>query len=407
MALRHPLLIVNLETLLNLVGSSRNQSLSSLTHGWPYQSCLLSYLKHTLMFANTKAVRPFVLNLVPGLHYLLLWGRNCQVRVCSGKPMTIFASRKGFYPAGKHLLLSHSLVGLLQEISRIFNGLLPKTRLFFTTSFVADDIGEVVGVARTGSNRSSTGPTNSVLHEEKVGDLSITVTRDVADASTKIDGKNDGSRVLGLSHEELAKRNLIKGVTADESATVHINTSTLGIVVVRHCGYTIVVKVDAEVNWDGKPIPQDIDVEDQPERGANALNVNSLRMLLHKSSTPSPSGGGLSIDICPSVTSVLTLLQIKLPVNEDQTLWKVGTLPPGLMTFYSTTKSLDKAWYVLGLGYNPSTHMDEINKFVVNSFQWGYEYQWRSDIAMNQFRNLWTKYVDSETEFVQICNFGL
>ncbi|GJX54171.1 hypothetical protein Tco_0282540, partial [Tanacetum coccineum] len=83
-----------------------------------------------------------------------------------------------------------------------------------------------------------------------VGDLSITVTRDVADASTKIDGKNDGSRVLGLSHEELAKRNLIKG------------------------GYTIVVKVDAEVNWDGKPIPQDIDVEDQPEGGANALNVN-------------------------------------------------------------------------------------------------------------------------------------
>ncbi|GJV25858.1 protein TSS [Tanacetum coccineum] len=63
----------------------------------------------------------------------------------------------------------------------------------------------------------------------------------------------------------------------------------------------------------------------------------------------------------------------KLPHNEDQTLWKVGTLPPGLMTFYSTTKSLDKAWYVLGLGYNPSINMDEINKAVVNSFQWGYE----------------------------------
>ncbi|GJZ04525.1 hypothetical protein Tco_0537800 [Tanacetum coccineum] len=261
MALRHPLLIVNLETLLNLVGSSRNQSLSSLTHGWPYQSCLLSYLKHTLMFANTKAVRPFVLNLVPGLHYLLLWGRNCQVRVCSGKPMTIFASRKGFYPAGKHLLLSHSLVGLLQEISRIFNGFgnLPygfRSNTWAVPPVVADNPslfpplpveddnwgGSGSGQGRDGkydhkpwakefsflaampwSNRSSTGPTNSVLHEEKVGDLSITVTRDVADASTKIDGKNDGSRVLGLSHEELAKRNLIKGVTADESATVHIS----------------------------------------------------------------------------------------------------------------------------------------------------------------------------------------
>lgn len=44
--------------------------------------------------------------------------------------------------------------------------------------------------------------------------------------------------------------------------------------VVRHCGYTAVVKVAAEVNWDGKPIPKDIDIDDQPEGGANALNVN-------------------------------------------------------------------------------------------------------------------------------------
>ena len=52
------------------------------------------------------------------------------------------------------------------------------------------------------------------------------------------------------------------------------DTSTLGVVVVRHCGYTAVVKVMAEVNWEGKPIPQDIEIEDLPEGGANALNVN-------------------------------------------------------------------------------------------------------------------------------------
>ena len=44
--------------------------------------------------------------------------------------------------------------------------------------------------------------------------------------------------------------------------------------VVRHCGYTAVVKVSDEVNWEGNPIPQDIDIEDQPDGGANALNVN-------------------------------------------------------------------------------------------------------------------------------------
>lgn len=65
--------------------------------------------------------------------------------------------------------------------------------------------------------------TSSILHQEKLGDLIIKVTRDVPDASTKLDCKNDGSQVLGVSQEELAQRNLLKGITADESATVHVS----------------------------------------------------------------------------------------------------------------------------------------------------------------------------------------
>uniref|UniRef100_A0A5B7BBA0 Clu domain-containing protein n=1 Tax=Davidia involucrata TaxID=16924 RepID=A0A5B7BBA0_DAVIN len=301
-----------------------------------------------------------------------------DVRVCSGKPTTIVASQKGFYPAGKHILLSHSLVGLLQEISRVFDaaykalmkaftehnkfGNLPygfRANTWVVPPVVADNPsllpplpvedenwgGNGGGQGRDGKHDyrqwakqfsilaampcktaeerqirdrkafllhslfvdvsvfkavaaikhlidnnqcSPNGPSASVLHEERIGDLLIRVTRDVPDASTKLDGKNDGSQVLGMSQEELAKRNLLKGITADESATVH-DTSTLGVVVIRHCGYTAVVKIMAEVNWKGNPIPQDIDIEDQPEGGANALNVNSLRMLLHKSSTPQSS----------------------------------------------------------------------------------------------------------------------
>ncbi|KDP38729.1 hypothetical protein JCGZ_04082 [Jatropha curcas] len=301
-----------------------------------------------------------------------------DVRVCSGKPMTIVASRKGFYPAGKHVLLCHSLVSLLQQISRVFDaaykalmkaftehnkfGNLPygfRANTWVVPPVVADNPsvfpplpdedenwgGSGGGQGRDGKHdhrpwakefailaampcktaeerqirdrkafllhslfvdvsvlkavvaikciidnnqNSLNDPIKSVLLEEKVGDLIIKVTRDVPDASTKLDCKNDGSRVLDMSQEELAQRNLLKGITADESATVH-DTSTLGVVVVRHCGYTAVVKVSADVNWEGNPIPQDIDIEDQPEGGANALNVNSLRMLLHKSSTPQSS----------------------------------------------------------------------------------------------------------------------
>ncbi|GAB4830087.1 Galacturonosyltransferase 8 [Ancistrocladus abbreviatus] len=67
-----------------------------------------------------------------------------------------------------------------------------------------------------------------------------------------------------------------------------------------------------------------------------------------------------------------------------------GTLPPGLITFYSTTKPLDKSWHVLGLGYNPSISMDEIKNAAVVHFN-GNMKPWL-DIAMSQFKPLWTKH---------------
>ncbi|CAA2967347.1 Hypothetical predicted protein [Olea europaea subsp. europaea] len=74
-----------------------------------------------------------------------------------------------------------------------------------------------------------------------------------------------------------------------QSWIAKMDTSTLGVVVIRHCGYTSIVKVAAEVNWEGNPIPQDIEIEDHPEGGANSLNVNNLRMLLQKSTSPQSS----------------------------------------------------------------------------------------------------------------------
>ncbi|CAN0916247.1 Probable galacturonosyltransferase 9 [Linum grandiflorum] len=92
-------------------------------------------------------------------------------------------------------------------------------------------------------------------------------------------------------------------------------------------------------------------------------------------------------------------------LNENHTLWKSGTLPAGLITFYSKTKSLDKAWHVLGLGYNPGISMDEISNAAVIHYN-GNMKPWL-DIAMNQYKHLWTKHIDSDMEFVQMCNFGL
>ena len=55
------------------------------------------------------------------------------------------------------------------------------------------------------------------------------------------------------------------------------DTATLGVVLVKHCGYTAVVQVplDAQLTT-VVPAQQDIHIEDQPEGGSNALNVNRL-----------------------------------------------------------------------------------------------------------------------------------
>ncbi|KAG9455942.1 hypothetical protein H6P81_000450 [Aristolochia fimbriata] len=306
-----------------------------------------------------------------------------DVRICNGKLVTIVASSKGFYPAGKQPLLSHTLVGLLQQISRAFDGaysslmkafvdhnkfgnlpygfrantwLVPpvvaeapavfpplpvedenwggngggqgrdgkhdyrpwakefsilasmpcKTqeerqirdrKAFLLHSLFVDvavfkAVSAIQSLIESGDSPSGTssGSPRELVLEQQVGDLRITVTKDVPDASVKLESKNDGSQAPGMSTEELAQRNLLKGITADESATVH-DTATLGVVVVRHCGHTAVVKVPIEGDWKGDPIRQSIDVEDQPEGGANALNVNSLRMLLHKSSSSQSIAG--------------------------------------------------------------------------------------------------------------------
>ncbi|CAM0943501.1 unnamed protein product [Alopecurus aequalis] len=303
-----------------------------------------------------------------------------DVRVCNGKPVTIVASRAGFYPSGKRALISHSLVGLLQQTNRGFEGAykalmkafvehnkfgnLPygfRSNTWVVPPVVADspsvfpplptedetwggnggglgrdgkhdhrpwakefailaampcktaeerqvrdrkafllhslfvDVGVLKAIAAIqqmipddkSSHEKTNGTASAVSHTQQIGDMKITVTKDKADASSKLDVKLDGSQAPGVSFDELAKRNLLKGITADESATVH-DTATLGVVLVKHCGYMAVVQVPLDAKLTAVvPAQQDIHIEDQPEGGSNALNVNSLRMLLQKSSVQS------------------------------------------------------------------------------------------------------------------------
>ncbi|BBG97449.1 galacturonosyltransferase 1, partial [Prunus dulcis] len=88
-------------------------------------------------------------------------------------------------------------------------------------------------------------------------------------------------------------------------------------------------------------------------------------------------------------------------MNEDRTLWKLGTLPPGLITFYGLTHPLQKSWHVLGLGYNPSLDRSELDNAAVVHYN-GNMKPWL-ELAMTKYRGYWTKYIKYDHPYIRSC----
>ncbi|CAL9127839.1 unnamed protein product [Musa acuminata var. zebrina] len=88
-------------------------------------------------------------------------------------------------------------------------------------------------------------------------------------------------------------------------------------------------------------------------------------------------------------------------MNEDRVLWKLGTLPPGLLTFYKLTHPLEKSWHVLGLGYNPTIDHSEIENAAVIHYN-GNMKPWL-ELAMTRYRPYWTKYINYDHPYVRAC----
>lgn len=61
----------------------------------------------------------------------------------------------------------------------------------------------------------------SVLYDERVGDLSIVVKRDITDPLSNSEVKVSGDHLC--STKEVAQRCLLKGLTSDESVVVHVS----------------------------------------------------------------------------------------------------------------------------------------------------------------------------------------
>ncbi|EPS68195.1 hypothetical protein M569_06576, partial [Genlisea aurea] len=87
--------------------------------------------------------------------------------------------------------------------------------------------------------------------------------------------------------------------------------------------------------------------------------------------------------------------------NVDRSLWKLGTLPPGLLTFYGLTEALDPSWHVLGLGYT-NVEREAIENGAVLHFN-GNSKPWLK-IGAEKYKPLWDRYVHYDHPLVQKCN---
>ncbi|KAL3521790.1 hypothetical protein ACH5RR_014624 [Cinchona calisaya] len=91
-------------------------------------------------------------------------------------------------------------------------------------------------------------------------------------------------------------------------------------------------------------------------------------------------------------------------LNQDRQLWKLGTLPPGLITFWNRTYALDRSWHVLGLGYNTNVSQKEIDRAAVVHYN-GNLKPWL-EIGIPKYRSYWAKFVDYDQMYLRECNIN-
>lgn len=86
--------------------------------------------------------------------------------------------------------------------------------------------------------------------------------------------------------------------------------------------------------------------------------------------------------------------------NYDHSLWKLGSLPPGLLAFYGLIETLDPKWHVLGLGYT-TVEPSQIKEGAVVHYN-GNMKPWLR-IGMEKYKGLWERYVDFSHPLLQRC----
>ncbi|XP_058081089.1 probable galacturonosyltransferase 13 isoform X2 [Magnolia sinica] len=89
-------------------------------------------------------------------------------------------------------------------------------------------------------------------------------------------------------------------------------------------------------------------------------------------------------------------------LNSNMTMWKLGTLPPALITFRGHIHPIDPSWHILSLGYQNNTDLERLQQAAVIHYN-GYSKPW-IEIGFNHLRPFWTKYINSSNNFIRNCH---
>ncbi|XP_068651149.1 probable galacturonosyltransferase 6 [Aristolochia californica] len=90
-------------------------------------------------------------------------------------------------------------------------------------------------------------------------------------------------------------------------------------------------------------------------------------------------------------------------LGKKRQLWKAGSLPLGLVTFYNHTLVLDRRWHLQGLGVAESgIGRSEIERAAVIHYN-GQLKPWL-DIGLQKYKGYWNKYVSYGHPFLERCN---
>ncbi|KAL2462031.1 putative galacturonosyltransferase 11 [Abeliophyllum distichum] len=87
--------------------------------------------------------------------------------------------------------------------------------------------------------------------------------------------------------------------------------------------------------------------------------------------------------------------------NTDKSLWKLGTLPPGLLALYGLTEPLDRQWHVLGLGHDFNIDNNLIETAAVIHFN-GNMKPWLK-LGIGRYKPLWEQYLNQSHQYLQDC----